>query len=535
MAERKRYAQVGLGGRHRIFRNAVTGDFAGTCEMVALCDNNEGRLRLAQREVRDQTGQTLPIYPAEDFDRLVAETRPQTVIVTTRDNLHDHYLCRAMELGCDVVTEKPMTIDADRCRRILETQRRTGRKCTVTFNYRYAPPRSQIKELLMSGVIGEVLSVDFQWLLNVVHGADYFRRWHRDKANSGGLMVHKATHHFDLVNWWLSTEPATVYASGHRRFYSPQTADRYGLRNRSDRCHTCPEQRKCRFALDLAGNPSQRELYLDCEQYDGYLRDRCVFGPEINIEDSMNVVVDYANGVKMTYSLNAFCPWEGLLINFNGTKGRLEHKCQETVYTNADGSVPGELEPEGTYTRVYPHWQAPYEVELWTGTGGHGGGDPILLTDVFNPEGAPKDKYLRAADQRSGAYSILTGVAANVSMAEKRPVRIDELVEPIEQPDYPPMPTDRDPLPMPTDAQIARAAENVKVAENVFKLEHKPRRKVAKKTARKAAKKKAKKVVRKSSKKNANKRAKQAVRKAVKKAGKAGKKTARKKKTHRRT
>jgi predicted dehydrogenase len=77
----------------------------------------------------------------------------------------------------------------------------------VTFNYRYSPFRSQVKELLMSGEIGDVLSVDFHWLLNTVHGADYFRRWHSNKAISGGLMVHKATHHFDLVNWWLSDMP----------------------------------------------------------------------------------------------------------------------------------------------------------------------------------------------------------------------------------------------------------------------------------------------------------------------------------------
>ena len=77
----------------------------------------------------------------------------------------------------------------------------------MTFNYRYSPPRTQVKDLLMSGVIGDILSVDFHWMLDTHHGADYFRRWHRNKQNSGGLMVHKATHHFDLVNWWLSSVP----------------------------------------------------------------------------------------------------------------------------------------------------------------------------------------------------------------------------------------------------------------------------------------------------------------------------------------
>jgi predicted dehydrogenase len=77
---------------------------------------------------------------------------------------------------------------------------RTGRNCRVTFNYRYSPPRTQVKDLLMAGTIGDVLSVDFHWMLNTLHGADYFRRWHSRKEFSNGLMCHKATHHFDLVN-----------------------------------------------------------------------------------------------------------------------------------------------------------------------------------------------------------------------------------------------------------------------------------------------------------------------------------------------
>ena len=151
----------------------------------------------------------------------------------------------------------------------------------------------------------------------------------------------------------------------------------------------------------------------------------------------------------MAYSLNAFSPWESHTINFNGTRGRLEHRCEESAYTNADGSVPGELRKEGTWTRIYPHWQPPYEVELWTGEGGHGGGDPVMLADILAPENQKPDKLLRAADPRSGAYSILTGIAANRSMAEERPVRIDELVQNIGNPDYTDMPSEESPLPIP--------------------------------------------------------------------------------------
>lgn len=463
MSGKKRFVQVGLGGRHAMFRDAVIGEYSGHCEMVALCDINEGRLKLSLDQVEEKTGSRSSGYLADDFERMVEECRPDTVIVTTRDSMHDPYICRALELGCDVITEKPMTIDEERCQRILDTQRKTGKKVTVTFNYRYSPPRTQIKDLLMSGVIGEVLSVDFHWMLNTKHGADYFRRWHRNKANSGGLMVHKATHHFDLVNWWLSSVPETVYAAGHRLYYTPKTAKRYGLENRGERCLDCAESEKCPFYLDLSGmnangSKNLKLLYLDNEQYDGYHRDRCVFSDEIDIEDAMNLVVSYRSGAKLSYSLTAFSPWEGYVISFNGSRGRIEHKCEEKVYINADGTVPGSLIREGTWTRIFPHWQPAYEIDIWTGTGGHGGGDKPLLDDLFSPN-PPEDKYMRAADQRAGGWSIMTGVAANHSMAKGQAVNISDLVTGLEEPDYPAMPTGDEPMPVPDRDDVVRSAD----------------------------------------------------------------------------
>lgn len=428
-----------------MFMEAACG-YDGVSTLVGLCDINPGRARLAAEDAKNRTGVDVPVYQDTDFDRMIRETKPDCVIVTTKDAKHDEYLCRAMELGCDAITEKPMTTDESKCRRILETQKRTGKKVTVTFNYRYSPPRTQVKDLLMKGVIGNVLSVDFHWMLDIYHGADYYRRWHRNKVNSGGLMVHKATHHFDLVNWWLSSVPERVYASGHRSFYTPQTAERMGLTQRTERCHTCPHLGKeCQFGLDMAGNANLKSMYLDQEKHDGYYRDRCVFSEDMDIEDSMNVVVDYVSGAKMSYSLNSYMPWEGYTVTFNGSLGRLEHKCEENVYINADGTVPGAIKGDGTYIRIYPHRKPAYGVDLWQSVGGHGGGDGLLVKDVFGATKEP-DPYKRAADQRSGAWSIMVGVAANHSMAKGRPFYINELCPGIDMPDYPPMPTGREPI-----------------------------------------------------------------------------------------
>ena len=115
-----------------------------------------------------------------------------------------------MEKGYDVMLEKPMTIDKEKCLEILETEKKTGKKVTVTFNCRFMPFFSAIKELLNTNIVGDILHVDLRWMLDRSHGADYFRRWHRYLDNSGGLLVHKATHHFDVVNWLIGQSPVEV-------------------------------------------------------------------------------------------------------------------------------------------------------------------------------------------------------------------------------------------------------------------------------------------------------------------------------------
>jgi predicted dehydrogenase len=437
---RIRYAQVGLGVRSWLFGIALLRDHAERAELVGLCDSNAGRLAHRCAWAR-QNGLDARGYAAGDFERMLAECRPDCVIVTPPDCHHASYVCRAMERGCDVICEKPLTIDAPSLQRILDTQRATGRRCTVAFNYRYAPVRAQVKALLASGVIGRVVSLDFHWLLDTAHGADYFRRWHRNKASSGGLLVHKATHHFDLVNWWLDSVPVAVQASGARRFYTPETADRLGLVRRGERCLDCPDAGACRFHLDLRAEKFLAAVYLEHEQHDGYFRDRCVFSPEIDIEDSMNVLVDYRSGARMSYSLNAFMPREGYAISFNGTRGRLDHVCEESSYVSGSSPIAGAGVPERTSIRVQLHFERAREIEVATAEGSHGGGDARLLRDLFAGNGSAgnerekePDPLGRAADHRAGAWSVLTGIAANRSLETGERVLVSELVSGLELP-----------------------------------------------------------------------------------------------------
>src|SRR5688572_7298887 len=446
-APRRKYANVGVGSRSRMYLAAITKTFAKDNELVAVCDTNPGRMDTALKFIAPNGGKPPKKYLAADFDKMLKETKPDCVIVTCPDAFHDDYIVRALDAGCDCITEKPLTTTPEKAQRIVDACKRNNRHVRVLFNYRYSPPRTQIKDLLMGNAIGDVMSVDFHWLLNTLHGADYFRRWHSQKEISGGLMVHKSTHHFDLVNWWLGSDPESVMAYGKREFYTPRMAQRMGLQSYHERCLTCPEKNKCTFYLDLAADKNFKELYLDNERHDGYFRDRCVFRPDINIEDTMNVIVKYKTGATLSYSLNAFNAWEGYTIAFNGTKGRIEHQIVEGGAVSAGATNYQGTGGDRERTRLIPLRGPAQDLEVWTGKGSHGGGDLVMLTELFGT--AEPDKYKRAADERSGLYSILIGASANRSFVTGTAIKVAELVSGLSSPIVAPMPTRDMPVPMP--------------------------------------------------------------------------------------
>ncbi|MEU5484790.1 Gfo/Idh/MocA family protein [Streptomyces mirabilis] len=438
---RRRAAVVGLGARAQLYTEALTGPHADRVDLVGLCDVNAHRMAVHNEWIAAaHPGRApVPAYAAEDFDLMLRHESVDLVVVCTVDRTHDAYIVRALEAGCDVVTEKPMTTDADRARRILDARRRTGREVRVAFNYRYNPVHSAVREILASGGIGEVGSVHFEWLLDLRHGADYFRRWHREKANSGGLMVHKSTHHFDLVNWWLGTRPETVYAQGGLFFYGDTAGRRRGLARPYTRAHGSPAARDDPFAVHLADSPALRALYLDAEHEDGYHRDQNVFGPGVTIEDDMAVLVRYASGATLTYHLTAYAPWEGYRVCFNGSEGRLELLVEESTWSRPPvrtrtsgpvmhGAAVGD-EAGRTELLLRRFWERPQEVKVPTGEGGHGGGDVRMLADLFGERADGADPLGRAADAVDGARSLVTGLAANRSFESGLPVRAQALLD----------------------------------------------------------------------------------------------------------
>ncbi len=218
----RKYAFVGLGHRAQMYVDALLGDWQDTGRIVALCDTNRTRMDYYNRMIAAETGAPVPRFGPEAFDQ--ALDLADTVVVTCVDAAHARYVCAALDAGRDVIVEKPLTVDEAGCAAIAAAAEHSAGTVITTFNYRYSPRNSAVRKALATGEIGEVTSVHFEWCLDTIHGADYFRRWHREAEQSGGLLVHKASHHFDLVNWWLGASAEQVFAQSALRFYGAANA-----------------------------------------------------------------------------------------------------------------------------------------------------------------------------------------------------------------------------------------------------------------------------------------------------------------------
>jgi len=406
---KKRVAMVGTGNRGaRTWGVPVVKDFSNYVEFVGLCDINHKRTEVAKKMM----GIEVKSYVSQDFGVMIEETKPDVVIVTTTDSFHEKYIVRALELGCDVISEKPVATEAEQCQRIIDAENRTGKKVFVGFNVRYMNSSVEMKKILMSGELGKIISIDYQENLNTSHGADYFRRWHGKTKYSGSLLVHKASHQFDLINWLIDAEPVDVQANGKVAFYGSNND--YRARN----CRTCSFTKKCKFYWDINTSEFDVNMYVNCEDADGYYRDGCVWDNEIDSFDTSSVLVNYSNGTQMSYSLNAFLPFEGQFICFSGEHGRLEVRLNDQQSWEVPGQAEFRLSSDMKTSR---YWT------IDASTGGHGGADGRIRERMFLAETA--DPLGQVAGSRAGVLSSLIGIAARKSIETGQKVKIADLIQ----------------------------------------------------------------------------------------------------------
>lgn len=404
-----RVVLVGTGSRgSSSWGTQLVGPYSEYVEMVGLCDINHKRVEVAKELI----GIKAKTYHSSDFDRMIDEQKPDMVIVTTTDSYHVDYIVRAMELGCDVVSEKPIATEAEQCQRILDSERKTGKKVYVGFNVRYMNESAEMKRIISSGEIGKIISIDYQEYLDTQHGASYFRRWHGKIKYSGSLLVHKSSHHFDLINWLLEADPVEVQAIGKTAYYGSNG------KIRGKNCRNCSHTTSCNFYWDMKKDQKSMEMYGECEDVDKYYRDGCVWDNEIDSYDTSSVQVQYDNGTQMTYTLNAFLPYEGQKISFTGEKGRLDVRLYYRQPWEEEAPFDFRLTKNREETKSW---------KMKPSDGGHGGADERVKDMLFKPN--QSDPTGQRAGSRAGVLSSIIGIAARKSIETKKTVRISDLIK----------------------------------------------------------------------------------------------------------
>ena len=404
--QKKRCVIVGTGSRgtESYAKPIANGHLSDACELVGIFDTVRSRAEICSKD----TGGT-PVF--DSFEEMLNSTKPDFVIVTTKDADHHHYTIKALDMGYDVVSEKPMTDSRKKALEIMEAEKRNGHAVRVTFNMRYMKPIVDLKKVMMSGAIGEVKHIDFSWLLNRSHGADYFRRWHRYLKNSNSLLLHKSTHHFDVVNWVIGNKaPEAVFARGSLDFYGKNG------KIRGEYCRACPHAKECPLYVNFEDHDFIKRYYFDVEEESGYYRDACVFAEDIDIFDRMALNVRYEDGITMNYSLIAYAPDEGLRLRIVGTKGRLDFESYTSGPHAKDKILIKVIDLDGNESVT----ETAYEL------GDHGGADDKMRDDIFR-EGPKDDPLGQCATSLAGFNSLAIGDMAVKSIQLGREVSISEI------------------------------------------------------------------------------------------------------------
>lgn len=435
MEGRTRFAVCGLSQRALTMfmeplsgQGAALGDFSRWGEVVAIVDVDAARIDAFNSRHKA----AIPGYGPDDFDRMVDEVQPDVIAVTGPDSSHATYIVAALRRDIDVLTEKPMTVDSGQANEVIHAEANSKATVRVMHNARYRDPHVAIKRLILEGRVGRITNVELVTNLDTFHGASYFYRWNRRRANSGGLTVTEACHRFDLLNWWLDDIPEEVFGYGSLNFYGPRGAHRprdaagQPLSSEDERA-TCPYNRRWsapdRDVVSARLHPRAGDRGLSYAATYPPERPIYIYDEEIDIEDTYSAVIRYRSGLSVSYSMNASSPWEGYTLAINGTGGRIE----STSYA-APGRCPFPAERQTvTYLPMFGQRQV-HEVAALPTDGGHGDSDLRLMQEIFTGAAPDTEGLGIQADTMAGAYAVAVGEAIWRSAASGRPIRIDDLV-----------------------------------------------------------------------------------------------------------
>jgi predicted dehydrogenase len=391
-------AVVGLGGRGLYFAKAYSQQGHAGFDLRAVCDLNEAKLATARKKLGDD------ILYFTDLNEMLKSADIDVLIVATNDPHHVEPSLAALAAGKHVLVEKPLCQTINDAHQMITAARKAPGIFMIGFELRSCPVFVEMKKLLDEGRIGEVkIGHCFD---NVSVGGNYFfHDPHRQKDFYQSLLLQKATHSLDLLNWFMNSDPVKVYAEGGLDYYGGGV-DMWG--NKVDderRCRNCPEAHHCPYAVDY------RRFAMD---YDAVVEkdDVCVWSNLMNLNDNSLLNISYANGSRATFHECHFTSDYSREFTLTGTKGKMYG-----YYDN-----PGRF-----LIRIEYAHSAGAHTEEWKPQylgGGHGGGDPALREEFYQRIIGNRN----AGDELDSAYySTALAICAEQSIGSGAAISIPPL------------------------------------------------------------------------------------------------------------
>lgn len=392
---RIRIGLVGTGQRGRAYMRELVK--AQDIDVACLCDAQRDRLEAFAAQT-GASGATL----TTELDALLSGDLVEAVIVAVPDRFHKEVAVRAFEAGKHVLIEKPMALTIEDCRAIARAKESSGCMLQVAFVLRHTPFYAKVKEVVDTGALGQIMSLAMTEHLGVDHSAATMRRWHRKRENCGSFLMAKCCHDLDVMNWLLETRPVAVASFGDTNFFTP-------AKRPATHCSACPVADSCPYRFDVDADDSF--VYMTPTDKRDPSRndfDLCVYNDDKDIVDNQVCILEFANDVRATFSLQCFHPGgTQRTITIAGSQAYLtgcyeDHRFR-VAYSRDD--------------RVEEHDVSGSEV-----AGGHLGGDRRLVRDLA---AALRGELAPATDWRDGLASDVVGIAIERARETKTVVRID--------------------------------------------------------------------------------------------------------------
>lgn len=328
---------IGLGGRSSIIHywHKPSGDSV----VVAGADVSLDKLEKFKNAINED------VFITTDYLELLAREDIDAVAIFTPDYLHEEHAIAALRAGKHVYCEKPLAITTEGCDRILDEEKKSGKHLMIGFNMRYMSMYQTMKEIIDSGLIGDIKAV---WVRHFVGlgGYYYYHDWHGTAKNTTSLLLQKASHDFDVIHWLTGSYAKKVSAIGSLDYYGGDKPNDLhcpdcGIKD------TCPE-------VSLTGLT------------------QCAFRKEIDVEDNNMVIMELEGGIKASYLQCHFTPDYSRNYTIIGTKGRLEND-------DVNDKVHVKTRKSGSW-----HEMSDITYDMKSMSGSHGGADPRICQDFIS-------------------------------------------------------------------------------------------------------------------------------------------------------